>query len=74
MRKEKSSGAVYGIPERNEKDVEEWDVLQSEVSRGAPAGDVHGTCPFSDTHLRSMFLILSHVCVSVLPIITTKLN
>ena len=54
--------------------LKEWDVSQSEVSRGAPAGDVHGTRPFSDTHLRSVFLVLSHVCVSALPVVPIKID
>ena len=53
----------------DERDVEEWDVSQSEVSR--PAGDVHSTCPLSDIHLRSVFLVLSYLCVSALPVVPT---
>ena len=55
----------------DERDV---DVSQSEVSRGAPAGDVHGTRPFSDTHLHSVFLVLSHLCVPALSVVATKLD
>ena len=67
---------MYGIFAHNKggrrRCYKEWDVSQSEVSR-APAGDVHGTRPFSDTHLRNVFLVLSHFGVSALTVVPTKL-
>ena len=58
----------------DERAVEVWDVSQSEVSRGTPAGAVRGTRYFSDTQLCSVFLVLSHLCVSTLPVVPTKLD
>ena len=38
-----------------------------------PAGDVHGTRPFSDTHLHIVFLVLSlYFSVSALSVVATR--